>query len=155
MRFAGLLACELCGCSITAELKKGRYIYYHCTGSRGRCGNTYLREEGLAQLLGEIVRCVEIPPSTANWIAEALRQSQADKKHFHQTAILKLQQRHLCVQAKPDRAYDDRLAGKISDELWSRRTQAWEAELELVRREVEQHETASHHTLTRRPDQRS
>ena len=30
------------------ELKKGRYVYYHCTGGRGRCGNTYVREEDLS-----------------------------------------------------------------------------------------------------------
>lgn len=37
--FAGLVTCGICGCALTAELKKGRYVYYHCTGGRGRCGN--------------------------------------------------------------------------------------------------------------------
>jgi site-specific DNA recombinase len=38
--FTGLLTCGCCGCAITAEVQKGRYVYYHCTGFRGRCGNT-------------------------------------------------------------------------------------------------------------------
>jgi Recombinase zinc beta ribbon domain/Recombinase len=46
--FAGLVACGRCGCAMTAEIKKARYIYYHCTGFRGNCGNTYIREEELS-----------------------------------------------------------------------------------------------------------
>ena len=59
--FAGLLTCGVCGCAITAEIKKSKYVYYHCTGYRGRCGNTYIREEDLASLLGDVVRRVQIP----------------------------------------------------------------------------------------------
>ena len=142
--FAGLLTCGLCGCAITAELKKGRYVYYHCTGSRGRCGNTYVREEDLARLFAELVRRIQIGPETANLLAEALRQSQHDKERLHRTAIMKSQQRHLSIQAKLDRAYDDRLAGKISEELWMRRSTAWEADLASVGQEVKQHQQASH-----------
>jgi hypothetical protein len=39
---------------MTAEIQKGRYIYYHCTGHRGRCGNTYVREEDLRRLLADV-----------------------------------------------------------------------------------------------------
>ena len=35
--FIGMLTCAFCGCAITAELKKGKYIYYHCTGNHGAC----------------------------------------------------------------------------------------------------------------------
>lgn len=53
--FMGLLTCGRCGCTMTAELKKGRYVYYRCTGFRGRCGNTYIRQEQLSDLLGATV----------------------------------------------------------------------------------------------------
>ena len=32
----GLLTCARCGCSMTAEKKKGKYVYYRCTGLQGR-----------------------------------------------------------------------------------------------------------------------
>ena len=72
----------------------------------------------------------------ADWIADAFRESQGDKEHFHRTALMQLQQRYLTVQAKLDRAYDDRLAGRITDELWERKSGEWEAGLESVRRET-------------------
>ena len=35
---------------MTAEKKKGKYVYYRCTRFKGACGNTYVREERLADL---------------------------------------------------------------------------------------------------------
>ena len=90
-----------------AEVKKRRYVYFHCTGSRGRCGNTYIREEDLSRLFAELVRRIQIGPATASLLAEALRQSQRDKECLHRTAVMRLQQRHLSIQTKLDRAYDD------------------------------------------------
>jgi site-specific DNA recombinase len=142
--FAGLVSCGRCGCAMTAELKKGRYVYYHCTGSRGPCGNTYVREEELSRLFEDVVRRVQITPEVAEWIAEALRESQGDKERFHRTSLMQLQQQYLAVQTKLDRAYEDRLAGRITDELWTRKSEEWEAELAAIRRETARHERASH-----------
>jgi hypothetical protein len=30
--FSGLIACHACGCAVVGEIKKQRYVYYHCTG---------------------------------------------------------------------------------------------------------------------------
>ena len=128
--FAGLLTCGLCGCAITAEVKKAKYVYYHCTGYRGRCGNTYIREHDLASLLGDVVRQVQIPAETADWIAQALRESQADKEEFHRTAVERLVNRRDTLQTRLDRAYDDLLDGRITDDQWTRKKQEWESELE-------------------------
>ena len=96
--FAGLLTCGRCGCAITAEMKKGRYLYYHCTGSKGRCGNGYIREEQLAAALGEVVRRVQISSETATQISEALKKSQAEKERFHHKATSRLVDRRDSLQ---------------------------------------------------------
>jgi site-specific DNA recombinase len=142
--FAGLLTCARCGCAMTAELKKGRYVYYHCTGFRGRCGNSYIREEERSRLFGDVVRRVQIPAHIADWLAQGLRESQADKERFHRTAIGRLQQQQVAVQNKLDRAYEDRLAGYITHGMWSRKSEEWEHDLEDIRRETAQHDMAGH-----------
>jgi hypothetical protein len=38
--------------TLTAEIKKGKFIYYHCTGHRGKCELPYFREEDLGDRLG-------------------------------------------------------------------------------------------------------
>jgi site-specific DNA recombinase len=35
--YTGLVHCGHCGCLFVGELKKGKYVYYHCTGNRGKC----------------------------------------------------------------------------------------------------------------------
>jgi hypothetical protein len=65
------VTCGRCGCAFTAEIKKGQYIYYHCTGHRGACGNTYVREEELVRQFGEILKRVRIPTELAGKLAAA------------------------------------------------------------------------------------
>jgi DNA invertase Pin-like site-specific DNA recombinase len=35
--YTGLVHCGHCGCLFVGELKKRHYVYYHCTGNRGKC----------------------------------------------------------------------------------------------------------------------
>src|SRR4029077_16447709 len=58
--FSGLIACGQCGCSVVGEIKKQRYVYYHCTGYADKCQGTpascrrkYVREEALEAQFAE------------------------------------------------------------------------------------------------------
>ena len=57
---------------MTAERKKGKYVYYRCTGFHGKCGNTYIREEQLAELLGTVIQPIQITDDIADSISTAL-----------------------------------------------------------------------------------
>jgi DNA invertase Pin-like site-specific DNA recombinase len=35
--FSSLIACARCGCAVVGEIKKQRYVYYHCTGYADKC----------------------------------------------------------------------------------------------------------------------
>ena len=92
---------------MTAEMKKGRYVYYRCTGFKGRCGNTYIREEKLSELLGTTVQAIQIPSDVAGTIAVALRDADGQVEHERGEAKHRLEQRRRGVLAKLDRGYDD------------------------------------------------
>lgn len=51
--FHGLVECGHCGCALVAEVKKGRYVYYHCTGFRRKCPEPYVRQERLEEHFAE------------------------------------------------------------------------------------------------------
>jgi len=57
---------------------------------------------------------------------------------------MRLQQQQLLIRSKLDRAYDDRLSGRISDELWSTKSAELESELQKVRADMERQDRASH-----------
>jgi site-specific DNA recombinase len=56
--FGGLLTCAHDECLITGEIKKGKYVYYHCTHGRGHCELPWFREEEIAEELGHVLQDV-------------------------------------------------------------------------------------------------
>ena len=141
--FTGLVSCGRCGCAITAEIKKGRYIYYRCTGFKGKCGEAYLREEKLQGLLGELVRAIEIDRDKVEWIKEALRTSHQDERAFHEETIRALQNQYNRLQSRIDQAYIDKVDGTITEEFWRGKAMEWQLEQEQIRSRLATHEKAN------------
>jgi len=74
------VTCGHCGCALTPEqhVKKSgrRYVYYKCTGSKGKCGELFMREEDLAEKFAELIKAIHIDDETLAWIIEALKVTQ-------------------------------------------------------------------------------
>ena len=73
--FSGLIACAKCGCSVVGEIKKQRYVYYHCTGYADKClGNpascrrSYVREEVLEQKFTELLGQLRFDDEVLEWV---------------------------------------------------------------------------------------
>jgi site-specific DNA recombinase len=139
--FMGLLTCAKCGCSITAEMKKGKYVYYHCTNFRGECDNTYIRQEALSDRLADVIKPIQISSEVADGIAKAIRSGGHDAERSRTEALRQLDQRRRAITSKLDRGYEDLLDGRISDDFWARKSKAWEAELAVVDGERARFET--------------
>jgi hypothetical protein len=107
------------------------------------CSYRYRTIGKLVPLLGDVVKRVRIPTELADAVAKVLRESQSDKETFVR-ATMRLQQQQLTIRAKLDRAYDDRLSGRIPDDLWTSKSAELEEELRRVRAEMAGHERASH-----------
>src|SRR5215813_13665281 len=91
--FSGLIACVKCGCSVVGEIKKQRYVYYHCTGYADKCqGNPascrreYVREEALEAHFTELLGRLRFDDEVLEWVREALHTSHADEQHVHEEA---------------------------------------------------------------------
>jgi len=141
--FAGLVKCGRCGCAMTPEVKKGKYIYYHCTQFKGKCDNTYVREERLSQLLADVVKQVRIGREAADDIRRALLESQRDRQEYHDKAVTSLRKRYDHTQKLLDRAYEDKLSGKISEDLWRRKSVEWEGTLIDIQHQLRAHDSAN------------
>ena len=141
--FRGLVKCARCGCNFTAEIKKGKYVYYHCTHHRGDCGNAYITEVELSTLLGGVLKGIEVNEPVVEMVQKALKESQEDKRRFHTEALRRLQNQYNLLQAKMEKAYEDKLDGAISDELWLKKSAQWEVEIERTRIQMERYEKAN------------
>ena len=128
----GLLRCAYDDCLITAEIKKQRYVYYHCTGGRGKCCLPYFREEELPRRLGGILKDIHIPDSVVSDIQKSLASEGASQAHRLRSEELRLQQRLNAIRTRMDQAYLDKLDGKIAAEFWERKHAEWLQEEQQV-----------------------
>lgn len=141
--FSGLISCGHCGCALVGEIKKGKYVYYHCTGYKGKCPEPYTREEVLeeqfAHLLGSLVLDAEI----LGWVKEALRQSHGDAKRHHDVAIARLQGESDRLQGRIDAMYVDKLDGRVDTDFFDRKSSDWRREQDLLLHSIHEHQAAN------------
>ena len=57
------------------RFKKGRYVYYRCSGFKGKCDEPYVREEVLEQKFTAIIRSLTFDADVLAWVSNALRES--------------------------------------------------------------------------------
>jgi hypothetical protein len=140
--YTGLLKCAHCGCAITAEIKKDRYIYYHCTFDKGNCGGLYVREEELERQFEEILGEFQFSEAIFDWMREALRQSQKEKVEYHHRSIEKLNARYAKLQNRIDQIYLDKLDGEVEEAFYRRNVSQWRAEQNEIQDRIRRHQKA-------------
>lgn len=123
--YSGMMTCGSCGCSITAEMKKGKYIYYHCTQGKGDCDGGSIRQEALEEQFSEIVRRISIDDKRLEWFKKALTESHAQEKDHHNETVAALNREHKQLQHYLDTAYQDRLNGVIDAAHWADASMKW------------------------------
>jgi site-specific DNA recombinase len=147
--FSGLIACAKCGCSVVGEIKKQRYVYYHCTGYADKClGNpaccrrSYVREELLEQKFTELLGQLRFDDEVLEWVQESLHASHADERRDHEEAIKRLQGEHKRLGDRINAMYLDKLDGRVDSTFFDKMSAQWREEQNRCLREIEKHEAA-------------
>ena len=134
--FQGLVACGHCGCAYVAELKKQKYVYYHCTGNKGKCPGRYVREEELEKQFVATIEAIKLSDEVAKWVVKALQDSHADEKRHHQEMVSALRTEMGKIDGYLDTAYLDRLNNVISLEQFEKLTKGWRQGHDELQRKV-------------------
>lgn len=140
--FTGLLNCGHCGCALVGEIKKGKYIYYHCTGFKGKCEEPYVRQEVLEAEFSRLVRKLSLDQEVVDWISTALRESHADKRRHHDEAVSRLKADHQRLQNRLETLYEDKLDGRIDVAFFERKSREWRIEQSRMLQLIEDHQKA-------------
>jgi site-specific DNA recombinase len=141
--FSGLLTCAFDKCAVTAEMKKEKYVYYHCTGYRGKCGLPYMREEDLGQRLGQILKDIQIPNHVLDQLQNSLIRDSKQTQQETAAQRIRLEQRLSAVQRRIEQTYVDKLDGKINEDFWSQRNAEWQEESNGIKLALKALQTAS------------
>jgi site-specific DNA recombinase len=125
--YRGLIRCADCGCMITPEKKKGKYVYYHCTEYNGKHGAEWLREEELTKQFAQLYKSLQIPKDVIEEITATLRKSHKDKTQFHHTLLDGYQKEYQKYEARIEKMYEDKLDGSITESYYNKKREGFRA----------------------------
>jgi len=137
--FKGIgLKCGYCGCSIVAERQfankdKDYYFYYHCSESKGKCQQTWFREEELEKQFAEAIGQLQIDDQVIGLIKAALKKSHEDEEEFVKTELTRLQSEYSRNETKLHKVYEDKLEGVIDEGFFKSKYEA------IQQRQIEIH----------------
>lgn len=129
--YTGVIRCGYCGCQLTAELKKGKYIYYHCTGKRGgTCKRDYIREEKFDKLIMELLNKISkaIPEDIYPKVLHAVKEMNNMSVEYSTNSYEQIAKKLAILEKRLDSLYEDKVDGKISLEFWEEKNRAWQKE---------------------------
>ena len=135
--YTGLVHCGHCGCLFVGELKKRKYVYYHCTGNRGKCEEPHTRQEILAREFAEVLQELVIPQAILEWLGSDVLTSDQTEQAARAQAIKKLQARHEQIQARIETMYLDKLDGRITQVFFDKQSAAWRVEQDGLQRKIQ------------------
>lgn len=147
--FSGLMSCKQCGCAVVGEIKKQRYVYYHCTGCADKCqGNPafcrrkYVREEALEAQFTELLGRLQFDDEVLEWVRDALHASHADECRDDEEAIRRHQAEYKRLQERINAMYVDKLDGVVDTAFFEKMSTQWRDEQNHCLREIERHQSA-------------
>lgn len=134
---------------MVGEIKKQRYVYYHCTGYADKCqGNPaacrrkHVREEALEAQFTELLGRLKFDEEVLEWVREALHASHADERGEHEGAIRRHQAEYKRLDERVHAMYVDKLDGLVDASFFEKMSSQWREEQNRCLREIERHQAA-------------
>ena len=127
---------------MTGDIKKGKYVYYRCTGYKGKCPKRYVKEEELTRQFSESLEAIRLEPEIHSLLIRALKESQADESRFHHEETAKLEAERKTLESRLEALYLDKLDRVITLEFFQARSQEWNQHLAGAKSQLEKHRQA-------------
>ena len=131
--YRGIIKCAECGCIFTPEIKKGKYVYYHCTESKGKHGTQWIREEDLTDQFAKILQQIKIPDDIAESICENLKSTHQGKKEYHNMVYSQLTNSYKQYENRIEKMYEDKLDGRITQDDYDKRFSKYRIEQKIIK----------------------
>lgn len=139
--FKGLIRCKNCGCAITPEIKKGKYIYLRPSSKPG-CNCKTIKEEEALKVVKTVFKKMKPDEELMIALKDTLKNSLEAKKDFNTNSIKMLQKQYNTIQRKLDFLLDIRLEQSITKDEYDKKSNALRAEQHNIETRMQKHTTA-------------
>jgi len=147
--FKGLLKCQNCGCSITAETKtkkSGRtFTYYSCTNAKRICKRVYLPEKDLLKpIYGLLERFESITEEVQAELIDELRKNTEAEVVFHKAQINRVRKDCDNLNIKQERLLEAFLDQSITKDIYDKKHQEFRDQIQTFEIEISEHQKADY-----------
>jgi site-specific DNA recombinase len=145
--FRGLIKCERCGCTVTGDIKKQKYVYYSCNNAKGVCNKVWVKEETLVAELLTYFDKIQLSDEQIHKIIAYLKQSYASEQAFfmHSQEALRKELDH--IQARLSKLIDMHLDGGIDTETYRLKLDEYKKRQREITQEMKAHVNADESCL--------
>ena len=116
---------------MVGEIKKGKYIYYHCTGNKG--GNckkgSYIREEKIEEKILQTLSMFRMSDDVFELAKRCFRDEIKSRNQYDEEKLKNLDVQIEKMKERSNKLFDLYLDGKVEDELYSKKSKEIESNL--------------------------
>jgi site-specific DNA recombinase len=89
-----------------------------------------------------LYKAIHLDHETLTWIVAALKASQKDELEFHKQAVDDCTRELAKIRSRMSQAYEDKLDGKIDEQMWMDVNTTYKARQEILERQISAHNAA-------------
>ena len=137
--YTNLIKCETCGCFLTAEIKKGKYIYYHCTGNKGgNCKRSYIRQEYIESAIVGILEQIALTEQDIKDAKTAVKELLKLKSDYEENSLDVIESQIKTIKKRLNKLYMDKIDENIDDDFYYETRKNWQSEIDelTIRRDA-------------------
>jgi len=130
--FSRLIECGLCGNTITAEIKKSQYIYYHCTGYGSNHKVYYVPEPKIDRQFASIVGKVSLPYDYYEFLKISLEKEFRNRKIQVAVERDRLELKRDKIESDMRKAFQARIDGLVTEDFFKSVYNEYQRKLDAV-----------------------
>lgn len=129
--FTNMIKCATCGCMHVGEIKKGKYIYYHCTGNRGgECKSKYLKESYVEELFLNTLDMLTIPQDRMPVIINLIKQHTKYETLYNEASATEAQKEVDILKNRLNKMFNMYLDGELNKNIYNEKRREFEEKID-------------------------
>lgn len=133
--FKGMITCKNCGCTVTPELKKGKYVYLR-PNTKGDCDCKQINEQVAVKLVEDTLKSMTIPEDVLSMYLDRLKE-RFDTQKQEITIQKKLKQKELaCIKDSLDELLDFCIRKLITKEQYLEKKAELEQHASILKEQI-------------------
>ncbi len=125
--FRAMIRCAECGCLISGEMKKGKYIYYSCNNyKKAHKNRIYVKEEELLEPIYNVLKKIKLTDKQKSDLIEDFKKQDKSKNRYAEAIITELTNEFNLYEKRKSETWDKYVDKEISKELYDNKFREYE-----------------------------